>query len=78
MTGTFAAVFCLAFILFNLFSLALLGWRCRLRKEPLASRLLKTGLAEPTPPVSIVRPVWTGNIFGTDPAFDLRTRLSGL
>jgi ceramide glucosyltransferase len=57
MTGIFAAVFCLAFILFNLFSLGLLGWRCRIRKQTLASRLLKTGLAEPTPPVSIVRPV---------------------
>ncbi len=57
MIGIFAAVFCLAFILFNLFSLGLLGWRCRFRKQTLASRLLKTGLAEPTPPVSIVRPV---------------------
>ena len=57
MTGAFAAVFCLAFTVFNIFSLGLLGWRCRVRKQPLASRLLKTGLAAPTPPVSIVRPV---------------------
>jgi ceramide glucosyltransferase len=57
MTGTIAAVFCLFLILFNLVSLAICGWRCRQRKEPLESRLLGSGLADPTPPVSIVRPV---------------------
>jgi ceramide glucosyltransferase len=57
MTGTIAAVFCLFLTFFNLVSLAICGWRCRLRKEPLESRLLATGLENPTPPVSIVRPV---------------------
>jgi ceramide glucosyltransferase len=57
MTGTIAAVFCLAFTLFNLFSLGLLAWRCRFRRESLQSRMPATGFADPTPPVSIVRPV---------------------
>jgi ceramide glucosyltransferase len=57
MTGIFAAVFCLAFILLHFFSLGLTAWRCRVRKEPMASRLLRTGLPQTTPPVSIVRPV---------------------
>lgn len=52
-----AAVFCLVMTLFNLVSLGIAGWRCRLRKEPLEQRLRATGLANPTPPVSIVRPV---------------------
>ncbi len=57
MTGIVAAGFCLVLTLFNLVSLAIAGWRCRQRSEPLGARLLATGLAEPTPPVSIVRPV---------------------
>ncbi len=57
MTGLAAAGFCLFMMLFNLFSLALAGWRCRLRETPLEGRLKHTGLADPTPPVSIVRPV---------------------
>jgi ceramide glucosyltransferase len=57
MTGYIAAGFCLLMTLFNLFSLSLTAWRCRRRKEPLFSRLLATGLENPTPPVSIVRPV---------------------
>ncbi|MDR3420306.1 MAG: ceramide glucosyltransferase, partial [Xanthobacteraceae bacterium] len=56
MTGYIAAAFCLFLTLFNLFSLSLAGWRCRRRPEPLASRLALTGLDNPTPPVSIVRP----------------------
>ncbi len=57
MTGIVAAGFCLVLTLFNLVSLALAAWRCRQRKEPLDGRLLSAGLADPTPPVSIVRPV---------------------
>jgi ceramide glucosyltransferase len=52
-----AAGLCAALIVFNLFSLGLVLWRCRRRKEPLAARLAQTGLPEPMPPVSIVRPV---------------------
>ena len=52
-----AAVFCLFMTLFNLVSLGIAGWRCRLRREPLDQRLRATGLENPTPPVSIVRPV---------------------
>jgi ceramide glucosyltransferase len=52
-----AAVFCLVMTLFNLVSLGIAGWRCRPRKQPLDQRLLATGLANPTPAVSIVRPV---------------------
>lgn len=57
MTGIVAAGFCLVLTLFNLVSLAIAGWRCRLHREPLGPRLLTTGLADPTPPVSVVRPV---------------------
>jgi ceramide glucosyltransferase len=57
MSGLAAAGFCLFLTLFNLFSLVLAGWRCRLRKTPLECRLQQTGLADPTPPVSIIRPV---------------------
>jgi ceramide glucosyltransferase len=57
MTGMIAAGFCLLLTLFNLFSLALAGWRCRSRSTPLASRLAATGMENPTPPVSVVRPV---------------------
>ena len=52
-----AAVFCLFMTLFNLVSLGIAGWRCRLRREPLEQRLRATGLENSTPPVSIVRPV---------------------
>ena len=57
MTGYIAAAFCLFLTGFNLFSLGLAAWRCRRRPEPLAARLTRTGLDNPTPPVSIVRPV---------------------
>jgi len=57
MTGMIAAGVCIALILFNLFSLGVVAWRCRQRTEPLGARLAKTGLADATPPVSIVRPV---------------------
>ncbi len=57
MTGMIAAAFCLIMTLFNLVSLAIAGWRCRPRKQPLNERLMLTGLENPTPPVSIVRPV---------------------
>ncbi|MDI9846923.1 ceramide glucosyltransferase [Rhodoblastus sp. 17X3] len=57
MTGYIAAAFCLFMTFFNAFSLGLAGWRCRRRPEPLAERLLQTGVDRPTPPVSIVRPV---------------------
>ncbi|WP_298429235.1 ceramide glucosyltransferase [Rhodoblastus sp.] len=57
MTGYIAAAFCLTVTLLNLFSLALAAWRCRIRPEPLAARTPAAGLANPTPPVSVVRPV---------------------
>ncbi|MBB4200652.1 hypothetical protein CCR94_00095 [Rhodoblastus sphagnicola] len=57
MTGMIAAGVCVALIVFNLFSLGVVLWRCRQRREGQASRLARTGLANPTPPVSIVRPV---------------------
>ncbi|PPQ39814.1 ceramide glucosyltransferase [Rhodoblastus acidophilus] len=57
MTGMIAAGVCVALIAFNLFSLGVVLWRCRRRGESLAARLARTGLPDPTPPVSIVRPV---------------------
>ena len=57
MTGYLAACFCLFLTLFHLFSLGMAGWRCRRRTVPLECRLRATGLENPTPPVSIVRPV---------------------
>jgi ceramide glucosyltransferase len=57
MTGMFAAGFCLALVVLNLVSLGILLWRCRIRKEALDIRLGETGLTNPTPPISIVRPV---------------------
>jgi ceramide glucosyltransferase len=57
MTGIVAACLCIALIVFNFVSLAIMLWRCRVRGEALGPRLARTGLADPTPPVSIVRPV---------------------
>ncbi len=57
MTGIAAAGFCLFLTLANLFSLLVVWRRCRPRVAPLDARLQKTGLPDPTPPVSIVRPV---------------------
>jgi ceramide glucosyltransferase len=57
MIGIIAAGFCLSLTLLNLVSLGIAGWRCRRRKAALQIRLAATGLENPTPPVSIVRPV---------------------
>jgi ceramide glucosyltransferase len=69
MTGMIAAGVCVALVLFNLFSLGVVAWRCRRRQEPLTPRLAKTGLADPTPPVSIVRP-----LCGLEPHSELTLR----
>jgi len=57
MTGYIAAAFCVMLTFLNLAFLGLAAWRCRRRPEPVAARLPRAGLANPTPPVSIVRPV---------------------
>ncbi len=57
MTGYIAVAFCAAVTFLNLFSLALTAWRCRVRPEPLAGRIKAAGHENPTPPVSIVRPL---------------------
>ena len=57
MIGYLTASFCLLLTMLNLFTLGLAGWRCRRRTEPLEARLRATELDNPTPPVSIVRPL---------------------